>query len=783
MNATSDKFIFRGTPQEEMFYNPDQNFGIYLFYTEEEVNSSAVKKQSFGKKRYGTILGNMQRLNLGTQYTMEVEEKYNARYKKIQFNALKVYEEIPKTLEQKRIFLETILTVKQTNTLLEHNENIIEDIMSGKEIDVSELHNIKENRIEVVKRRVLESYVLADLLIFLTPYGINFSQVKKISSMSSNPSLVKEMISDNPYILCKVDGLSFANVDKIALKIDSNLRKSNKRIFAFIEDLLELKGESDGHTWLLKEDIINFAMRTMPECREELRAILNSDVEYDFLHIEGDKIGRKKDYEVELAIYNELERINNAEKTAFTRPTIEKIAEFVKVIEEEQGYVLSDEQRKTVDSLAEDNNVVIVSGLSGSGKSSAVNAISNTMEMAQENKRLSISQMALSAKASIRLKQVTKRYSTTIHKFLYDVNMEFQPQENIREETLGFSEKIQSAEIEEEEKERMESLANIRKSDIVIIDEFSMVNIYLTLKVLKEVKTGAMIIFVFDYAQLPAIGAGAVAYDLLELSEYNKSKYVEVHRQGQSSGILMDANTIRQQINPLQGFEKSITTGESKDMTYMFRIKREQINNLAIKSFIGGAKKFGIDNINIICPRKDTVLNSAYELNYKIQDILLPKGAVGEFTNPITKKDFRLGDKVIHKKNMATLGVFNGEIGTVIAINANDKFPVVVRYSYEDEDESKTIKYDVQLMKHLQLAYALTVHSYQGSENKAIIVVMDSDSNMLLDNTMLYTAMTRAKDRCVLITDPKSFLRCITEHKTLIRNTWLKGILIEGGGW
>jgi len=215
-------------------------------------------------------------------------------------------------------------------------------------------------------------------------------------------------------------------------------------------------------------------------------------------------------------------------------------------------------------------------------------------------------------------------------------------------------------------------------------------------------------------------------------------------------------------------------------MTYLFRNSEEDIRNLAIKTFISGVKKFGVDNINIITPRKKDVINSSRVLNKKIQDILIPSGSVDEYLCRITDISFRVGDKVIHKSNMAKDDVFNGEIGTVIQAdnNKDSELPLTVFFKYGNIE--KTILYSKDMTKSLELAYALTVHSYQGSENTAILVVLDNNGGMLLDNTMLYTAITRAKDRCVVISNPQAFQKCIDNHNTLRRNTWSSGIYKNG---
>jgi exodeoxyribonuclease V alpha subunit len=327
-------------------------------------------------------------------------------------------------------------------------------------------------------------------------------------------------------------------------------------------------------------------------------------------------------------------------------------------------------------------------------------------------------------------------------------------------------------------------------NDVVVLDEFSMVNVQLTLSLLKAVKNGSMLFLVFDHAQLPAIGAGSVAYDLLEYPKYNTSRYTQVHRQSQMSGILSDSNTIRKNKSPIKQYDKSITTGELKDMTYFFRKSQEEINNLAIKYYLGGVEKYGVDNINIITARKDKVLNSAELINKVIQDKINPQIEGQYIMNNYKTIDFRLNDRVIHKVNDRERDVYNGDTGVVVEIGRDyvgDSMQdiMIVDYGMEYNDDGKElgrklVQYTKSDLDDLRLSYAGTVHSWQGSENKAIIVVLDSSAYVLLDSTMLYTAITRAKERCLLITDVNSFKTCIRENKTIIRNTYLKEFLKEG---
>ena len=170
----------------------------------------------------------------------------------------------------------------------------------------------------------------------------------------------------------------------------------------------------------------------------------------------------------------------------------------------------------------------------------------------------------------------------------------------------------------------------------------------------------------------------------------------------------------------------------------------------AVKQFFNALNKYGIDDVSIITPRKNTVVNSASEINKIIQDKYLPLNKTEEMK--MGNKSFRIGDKVIHRKNNSDQNVFNGEIGYVFNID-----------------------YEIDNIEDIKLTFMpLTTHSMQGSQAKAIIILLDNTHYNLLDNTMLYTAITRAEKHCMLIAEPGAFKRCILVNKTVIRQTFLK---------
>ena len=314
--------------------------------------------------------------------------------------------------------------------------------------------------------------------------------------------------------------------------------------------------------------------------------------------------------------------------------------------------------------------------------------------------------------------------------------------------------------------------------DVAFMDEGSMTNAGLFLSWLEGINNNTRIIICGDHKQLPPIGYGNIFSDLIE--KFNK-KYVneltKPMRQAEMSGILSDANLIRENINPLKELKSKIVTGELHDMYYMFRTNRESLFTIAIKTFFSSIETDGIDNVVIITPRKNNCLNSTFEINKVIQNNLLkniPKEKC------ITTKNgditFKLGAKVMQTVNDYDKGVFNGEIGYIVDVGVKfegkkEKEYCTVKY-IDTSNKEKFVDYEKNELGALDLAYAMTCHKCQGQGIPTVIGIIDNTHYQLLDNCLLYTMLTRAKKRCLLLAEPQAFLKCIrTSHNN--RNTWL----------
>ena len=271
---------------------------------------------------------------------------------------------------------------------------------------------------------------------------------------------------------------------------------------------------------------------------------------------------------------------------------------------------------------------------------------------------------------------------------------------------------------------------------------------------------------------MPPIGFGNIFSDLLDRKEiFNINELTKVLRQAEKSGILMDANKIREGINPIKQAELKIIHGELQDMYYMFRNERDTLNSIAIKTYLKTIEEDGLDDTIIIVPRKKDCINSTREINIRIQDILIDN------TKSYLKYGnikYKLGAKIIQRTNDYDKNVFNGEIGYIVDIfkereRDNDYNMFSVEYP-----GSKIIHYTKNELDQIDFAYALTVHLVQGSGYKTIIGIVDNTHTILLDACLLYTLLTRAKKKALLLAEPSAFIKCIKNNKSITRQTWLK---------
>ena len=392
------------------------------------------------------------------------------------------------------------------------------------------------------------------------------------------------------------------------------------------------------------------------------------------------------------------------------------------------------------------NNKIFITG--NCGKTSIARGILKTYQEFD----YSISACALSAKAAQRIKEATGFEASTIHRLL--------GAQGLNEFEYNYNHPL--------------------PTDVVLIDEASMINAQLFLDLLLAINENTRIVICGDHMQLPPIGYGNIFSDILHREEFKESSFqlTKPMRQALLSGILSDANLIRDGISPISEPEPKIIRGKLNDMYYLFRDSRDTLNKIAINTYLASVKTDGLDEVVIITPRKKGCANSSSEINKIIQQMLLGKE---KQTIKSSVQEFKLGAKVMQIVNNYEKNIFNGEIGYITYIGEKTEGKKKVQYcevSYDDplskvENHKKIIEYKSNELNELELAYALTCHKCQGSGVNTVIGIIDNTHYTLLDNCMLYTLITRAKKRCCLLSEPSAFIRCIKTNHNTSRQTWL----------
>lgn len=719
--------------QQERYYNEETCFGVYEFTT---ITSDDDPKNI----SIDILSGEVQQLVVGNTYEVKAKCVYNSKYKSWQYQPVSVKEEIEFNENNQRNFLLSILTENQVESLLSVYPNIVNKVINEEDIDLTKVKGIGEVKWKKCKDKIIENYNISDILAILSPLGVTYNTVKKLVQSEERPELLKQKLLKNPYMMTKIKGLGFKKVDDLALKLEPNLRQSTERIVHFIKYYFTEVGKNEGHTYVTLDTLKREVSNNISECMSLYDDFIASQKRADlFLHFKDDKVGLKEYYDNELSIMKLIDNLYNG-----TFKTISNYEDIIKRVEIEQGFDFNDEQIKVINQSV-NKPVVLITGKAGSGKTSITKALLNIFK----DNSLNISCCALSAKAAQRITEATGFTSSTIHRLLGCQGEKFFYNKN-----------------------------NLLCCDALLIDEFSMVNIEVALSLFSAIKKGTRVIICGDNRQLPPIGYGNIFNDLLNLkaSKYDVYKLKKVHRQAEDSGILVDANKIRDGVDPLPVKETRVVSGKNKDMVYRFGDNRETLRQVAIRSYLNAVESNGIDNAVIITPRRDSCVNSVTEINNIIQNELIPNTAKQvKYLNQV----YKVGAKIIQRANNYKKDVFNGEIGMITDIVFADNGKIqdsIIKCEYKnlaDKTEKKLIEYEYSELNQIQLAYALTAHLSQGSGYNCVVAIIDNTDYVLLDNCLLYTILTRAKKKCLLLAEPSAYRRAIRTNHTTSRQTWL----------
>ena len=601
----------------------------------------------------------------------------------------------------------------------------------------------KEKAIEMAQCFV-ENWELWQIVGFLDNFGISPANAKTIYK-KLGPQTIDE-IESNPYILIDlVKGVDFAKLDKYALENGFEIN-NYKRIKCGIKYSL-VKITYNGHCCTLEANLIKYV--------KELLKVEDDDIEHCLidLNVKEDEnwVYSKEIYDAEANIASKLILLDSAQN-------IKRIAGFDSELEkiEKAGNInLSAKQKEAIQSI-NSNNVVIITGGPGTGKTTI---IKNVIDIYKSHGK-KVVLCAPTGRAAKRMTEMTGEEAKTLHRLL---------------------------EIGKIEKDNEFTIMNYEvapiDADVIIVDEASMVDIYLMNYLLNGIYQGTKLILVGDTDQLPSVGPGSVLKDIIN-SERIKTIFLdEIFRQAAQSKIIVNSH----RVNDGEYFlDKEEQEGLKDDFFYIKEKSQDIMLDQIISLCKGRLKNFGdydfFENIQILSPTKKGLLGTK-ELNKKLQEELNPSSdeknekKVGEVI-------FREGDRVMQVKNNYDIywekgntlsltyesgtGIFNGELGKIVKIDFLNK---QIKILFDDEKEAWYAFSDMDQIEH---AYAITVHKAQGSEFDVVIMVVTQSSAMLLTRNLLYTGLTRAKKLLILIGNDNVVKFMIQNADTKIRNTGLE---------
>lgn len=735
--------------KRQTYYSQDTEYGVYKGEVLELVRGDErerPRQNLFGVSELKTFVGNCPRLTIGKQYDVICEKTSHAKWGD-QFKILSI--SFPDNGEDDEVaFLGTMTTELQFANIIEvYPEKPITAIITG-DFDFNKVRGFGEKSFEILRAKIEENIHLMKALAVLGKFGITYNQTRRIVSTYGDAKLAIDKVMNNPYILYKeVDGIGFIKADNIAKSIGIAFDDTN-RIKAGIMYAVEME-ESKGNTWSRINDV--------REVAENILELEIDDVDYfiednsDF-YVEKDKgiIAIYKTRLCEEQIAEHLHRLSYKELEGVSDVSLadeeDYIGDTIVQIEKNLNIKYTDKQKELF-YIFQTNNIGVLTGYAGSGKTTLLNGFLNMLDKTRSSYIL----CSPTAKAAKVLKKATGREASTIHRALRWMPEGFQQNHD-----------------------------NPLPYDFIIVDEVSMVDIWLMRSLLDAISVGTQILFVGDPAQLESISTGNLLNDIIDSETYPVIKLDKVFRQALDSGIISVATDVRQGRSFYSGEDKVMEIGINKDVKCWFGEKGDTASRV-LSIFSGVIKNNSIEDIMVISPMKAGV-SGVRNLNNILQDFYNP---ADQSKNQIDLKRciFREGDKVIHTRNLyeeqwlndnfaptGGIGIFNGDTGMIRKIDLDRR---IIYVDYGD----KIIAYHKGLFDTLDLAYVMTVHKSQGSSSKIVIMALDFSHFMNLKRSLVYTAITRTSERLFMVAEKKALSYAIKHNEVELKRTFLKKLL------
>lgn len=585
-----------------------------------------------------------------------------------------------------------------------------------------EVAGISKKRLTVIEESWQQQKQIRDLSMFLQDHGISVGLAARIHAAYGEESV--DIITRDPYQLAHdIHGIGFRTADSVAGHLGIP-RNSPSRYVAGLKYVLSEATES-GHVFLPRGELLTRGAKLLQARREELEPALLEMLRRGDGVVQGDTVYLTPFYKAEAGAERLLRRLIET-PSALTLDSRSDPGEEVRQAGESQGLALAPAQvDAAVQALRE--KVSVLTGGPGTGKTSTLRTIIHALEHLD----ISYALCAPTGRAAKRVAETTGRPASTIHRLL-----EYQPGLNV----FGYD--------------------HVRPLpvDFVIVDEVSMLDILLFYHLLKAVPPESHLLLVGDADQLPAVGPGNVLRDLIASEAVPTVTLTDLFRQAQGSQIVLAAH----QVN--RGDEPVIANDSGHDLFFVEAEPDERVVQ-AIKVLLRERipTRFGldpVDDVQVIAPMHNGAAG-VIALNTEIQALLNPaRPGAAEINRG--NRIFRVGDKVMQIRNNYDKDVYNGDLGRVTAVSVEEGSLSVW---FSGAERESTLEYSASELDELVLAYAVSVHKAQGSEFPCVVMPVVTRHFMLLQRNLLYTAITRARQLCVLVGSRKAIaIAAATDH-------------------
>ncbi|WP_195465815.1 AAA family ATPase [Anaerostipes hadrus] len=713
-----------------------------------------------------TVVGIMPYLMEDADYEISATEVENKKYgKQYQVNSINLY--LPNGIESKegqKEFLDIIFTKLQVKEMY---EALDDPYMTLKDGDISSLVKVKNCGMKTAVAWIdkFKTYMpLSNAMKELSEYDLTEALLRRIVNHYKSSDIAVEIIQNKPYKLIEVNGVGWHKCDEIAMK--GGLKPdSPERIGTYILYYLQERA-NEGYSYIPADANTEIENGIVSKTQKPINFIdtmieffgddisdeaLKGGLDYvnDQLWFSDNRrfVGLKRIYDLEMSVAENLIRIRDGENDF----KYSNWKDIIKQKEIDQGWEYNEQQIKGIKAVLE-NQVVVITGKAGTGKSSIVDAMIAVLQ------GYSYAQTALSGRAAARMAEITHEEGYTIHRL------------------LGFpkGDRDHGGFVFHED--------NKLPRDIIILDEVSMVDGELFNRLVKAIKTGSKLIMLGDTGQLECIGCMNIAADLIASKEIVSIELSQIHRQAANSGIITESIKAREGI---QLIEKDWIGTEV----------RGKLNDLVLDCFSDKSNTFykvmqhasseledGTDIMDLMVIAPSYKNESGVDnLNAALQSLYNPDSPEKKevFVQKSSKAwMLREGDKIInvqndyYAKNKFTVGIFNGNIGVVknIDIDANT-------IAVDFQDIPGIMILPKKNWKDLELGYAITCHKAQGSQCKKVIVGLDFGSFIQLSREWVYTAMTRAIDKCYMVAQNNALRYAVSKNSISVKRTHLVKLL------